>query len=60
VRATARGFDKAQWVRSLDAEPIDVDLYDQAAVRRVIKGSDVLIRLTTKIGSLSGMRSAGA
>jgi nucleoside-diphosphate-sugar epimerase len=60
VRATARGFEKAQWVGRLGAEPVDVDLYDQAAVRRTIKGSDVLIRLTTKIGSLSGMRSPGA
>jgi nucleoside-diphosphate-sugar epimerase len=60
VRATARGFEKAQRVGSLGAEPIDVDLYDRAAVRRAIKGSDVLIRLTTKIGSLSAMRSAGA
>jgi nucleoside-diphosphate-sugar epimerase len=60
VRATARGFEKAQWVGSLGAEPIDVDLYDRAAVRRAIKGSDVLIRLTAKIVSLSAMRSAGA
>jgi len=58
VRATARGREKAELVRSMGAEPIEVDLYDLAATRRAICGSDVLIRLTTKIGSVSGMRSA--
>lgn len=60
VHSTARAAEKAQTVRNLGAEPIDVDLYDGAAVRQAIKGSDVLIRLTTKIGSLLRMRSAGA
>ena len=60
VRTTARGAEKAHTVRNLGAEPIDVDLYDGAALRQAIKGSDVLIRLTTRIGSLLGMRSAGA
>lgn len=60
VRATARGREKMVLVRSMGAEPVDVDLYDVAAVRQAIRGSSVLIRLTTKIGSISGMRSARA
>ncbi|MGH8200808.1 MAG: NAD-dependent epimerase/dehydratase family protein [Steroidobacteraceae bacterium] len=60
VRATARGDEKAASVRRAGAEPIDVDLYDSASVRQAIRGSEVLIRLTTKIGSVSGMRSARA
>jgi len=60
VRATARGFEKSRWVGRLGAEPIDVDLYDPAAVRPAINGAEVLIRLTTKIASLSGMRSVRA
>lgn len=60
VRATARGREKMVLVRSTGAEPVDVDLYDAAAVRQAIRGSSVLIRLTTKIGSISGMRSARA
>lgn len=60
VRATARGDEKAAIVRGSGAEPVDVDLYDLSAVRQAIRGSEVLIRLTTKIGSISGMRSAHA
>jgi nucleoside-diphosphate-sugar epimerase len=55
VRATARGTEKAAWLRSLGAEPVDVDLYDLDAVRKAIAGSDALIRLTTKIGTLMKM-----
>lgn len=60
VRATARGEEKAAAVRGAGAEPVDVDLYDPKAVRNAIRGSDVLIRLTTKIGSIAGMRAARA
>lgn len=58
VRATCRGPEKADLVRSMGAEPVDADLYDPAAARQAIGGSDAIIRLTTKIGSISGMRSA--
>jgi hypothetical protein len=37
-----------------------VDLYDLTSLRLAIKGADVVVRLTTKIGSLSGMRGARA
>jgi nucleoside-diphosphate-sugar epimerase len=60
VRATARGEEKARLVRSLGAEPVDVDLYDPAAVCRAIAGSDAVLRLTTKIASMMKMGKRGA
>lgn len=60
VRSTARGTASADLVRRLGAEPVDVDLDDAAAVRRAIRGSEVLIRLTTKIGAISRMRGGHA
>jgi nucleoside-diphosphate-sugar epimerase len=56
VRSTARGNDKAALIRSLGAEPAECDLYDPAAMREAIAGCDVLIRLTTKIGSMKNIR----
>lgn len=56
VRSTARGDDKAAFIRSMGAEPVECDLYDSASVRKAIAGSDVLIRLTTKIGSMMKVR----
>ena len=56
VRATARGKEKADLVRSFGAEPIECELYNRASMRQAIAGSDVLIRLTTKIGSVAQMR----
>lgn len=58
VRSTARGNDKAALVRSFGAEPVDCDLYDLGSVRQAIAGCDVLIRLTTKIGSMSKIRNS--
>ena len=60
VRSTARGPEREALVRSLGAEPVSVDLYDPPAVRKAIRGSDAVIRLTTKIGPLSKMRGARA
>lgn len=60
VRSTARGPEKEALARSLGAEPVSVDLYDAAAVRQAVRGSDAVIRLTTKIGSLSKVRSKRA
>jgi nucleoside-diphosphate-sugar epimerase len=60
VRATARGEEKARVVRGLNAEPVEVDLYDPAAVARAIAGADAVLRLTTKIGSLMKMGKRGA
>jgi nucleoside-diphosphate-sugar epimerase len=60
VRASARGEEKANLVRSLGAEPVEVDLYDPAAARRAIAGSDAVLRLTTKISSMMKMGKRGA
>ena len=60
VRSTGRGPDKAALVRSLGAEPVDVDVYDGTGLRRAIAGSSAVIRLTTKIPSLMKMRSRAA
>ncbi len=56
VRSTARGSNKAALVRSLGAEPVECDLFDLASVRKAVAGCDVLIRLTTKIGSMTNIR----
>jgi nucleoside-diphosphate-sugar epimerase len=40
----------------MGAEPVECDLYDRDSVRKAIAGCDVLIRLTTKIGSLMKVR----
>ena len=60
VLSSARGAASADLVRRSGAEPVEVDLYDPAAVRQALRGSNVLIRLTTKIGAISSMRSARA
>lgn len=58
VRSTARGNDKVALVHSLGAEPVECDLYDPASMREAIAGCDVLIRLTTKIGSMKKIRDS--
>jgi nucleoside-diphosphate-sugar epimerase len=60
VRTTARGAENAQLARRLGAVPLEVDLYDAAAVRRAIAGSDAVLRLTTKIPSVTKMGRRGA
>ncbi len=56
VRATARGEQKAAIVRTLGAEPVDIDLFDVTAVGRAIAGADAVVRLTTKFGSMAQLR----
>jgi nucleoside-diphosphate-sugar epimerase len=56
VRSTARGKEKAELVRSLGAEPVDVDLFEMQSVRQAVKGMDAVLRLTTKIGPMSKLR----
>ncbi len=60
VRATARTSKKAERVRDLGAEPVQVDLYDPKEVRQAIAGSEAVLRLTTKIPPIGKMRSRGA
>jgi nucleoside-diphosphate-sugar epimerase len=57
VRSTARGKEKADFVRSVGAEPVECDLYDRASLRKAIAGCDLVIRLTTKIGSMTEIRN---
>ncbi|MEJ2010338.1 MAG: NAD(P)-dependent oxidoreductase [Acidobacteriota bacterium] len=60
VRATARTTQKAERVRGLGAEPVQVDLYDPKEVRHAVAGSEAVLRLTTKIPSIGKMRDRGA
>ena len=59
VRATARTQEKAGLVRSLGAEPVQVDLFDPKEVRQAVAGSEAILRLTTKIPSVAKMRAKG-
>jgi nucleoside-diphosphate-sugar epimerase len=60
VRSTARSRDKEELIRSLGGEAVDCDLYDLKSLRHAIDGSDVVIRLTTKIGSMMSIRDSKA
>jgi len=53
VRSSARGKEKTALVRTLGAEPADVDLFDPAALRRAIAA---VLRLTTKFGPMLKLR----
>jgi nucleoside-diphosphate-sugar epimerase len=56
VRSSARGKEKAELVRSLGAEPVNVDLYEIQSVRQAVKGMDAVLRLTTKFGAMAKLR----
>jgi nucleoside-diphosphate-sugar epimerase len=60
VTGTARGPEKAARLRSLGATPVDVDLYDAAAVTAAIAGHDAVIHMATKIPALAKMALPGA
>ncbi|MCZ7535444.1 MAG: NAD(P)H-binding protein [Acidimicrobiia bacterium] len=60
VRGVARSPAKAALLRSLGAEPVEVDLFDAAAVGAAVEGSDVIVHLATSIPPLSKMRSRRA
>lgn len=60
VRSTARSPHKADLVRSLGAEPVNLDLYDPPAVREAIGGCEAVLRLTTSIPPLAQMRDPDA
>ncbi|MGA8185759.1 MAG: NAD(P)H-binding protein, partial [Terriglobia bacterium] len=60
VSATARTSSKADAVRNLGAEPIQVDLYDPKEVCQAIAGSEAILRLTTKIPPIAKMRNRAA
>jgi nucleoside-diphosphate-sugar epimerase len=60
VRGSARGEDKVKLLRSVGATPVTVDLFDAAAVREAIAGSDAVLHLATKIPPIMRMRSGKA
>ena len=60
VCSTARGNERAAMIKRLGARPVDVDLFNPDCVRQAIAGSDAVLRLTTKIPSLTKMRNRKA
>lgn len=60
ICATARTEKKAELVRKLGAEPVQVDLYDPKEVKQAVAGSEAVLRLTTKIPPIAKMRSREA
>jgi nucleoside-diphosphate-sugar epimerase len=56
VTATARRDDWTEYIKRVGARPVDVDLFDPAAIRNVIAGQDAVLRLSTKIPPLMHMR----
>lgn len=60
VVGSARAVASAEVVRSLGAEARSVDLFDPEALKAAISGCDAVIRLTTKIPSLTRVRSPRA
>ena len=60
VRGTARGSEKAELVRSLGADPVEVDLFDSDAVRAAVAGSEAVLHFATKIPPIMRMRWTGA
>src|SRR6266542_179545 len=60
VRGTARGPEKAEMLRSLGADPVEVDLFDPVAVRAAVVGSEAVLHFATKIPPIMRMRWKGA
>jgi len=53
VMAVARGPEKADLVRRLGGTPVEVDLFDAAAVKAAVDGSEAVVNLATAIPPLS-------
>jgi nucleoside-diphosphate-sugar epimerase len=56
VRGVARTDEKARWLRDRGAEPVGVDLFDAAAVKDAVAGSDAVLHLATSIPPMKDMR----
>lgn len=52
VTAVARTRDKAELVRSLGAQPVEVDLFNATTVRHAVAGHDAVVNLATHIPPL--------
>ena len=59
VTGVARTPEKQYLLRSLDANPVSVDLFDAEAVHAAVAGHDAVVHAATKIPSIMRMRSAG-
>jgi nucleoside-diphosphate-sugar epimerase len=55
VRAVARSEDKAEQLRHAGAEPVAVDLFDAAAVKDAVAGSEAVVHIATNVPSLAKM-----
>ena len=60
VRGTARDAEKAELLRSLGAEPVEVDLFDPEAVPTAVASSEAVLHFATKIPPIMRMRWIGA
>jgi nucleoside-diphosphate-sugar epimerase len=60
VTGVARNADKAALLRSLGATPVEVDVFDAAAVKDAVAGHDVVCNLATHIPPTSKMVFPGA
>ncbi len=60
VRGVTRTRDKAALLRSLGAQPVEMDLHDATAVKAAVVGSDAVLHLATKIPPVARMRSRRA
>ena len=49
VSAVARTSEKAEQLRTAGATPLEVDLFDQTALAKVMKGHDAVVNLATNI-----------
>jgi nucleoside-diphosphate-sugar epimerase len=52
VSGVARTAEKAAWLREHNVEPVTVDLFDGAAVKDAVAGSDAVLHLATSIPAL--------
>jgi nucleoside-diphosphate-sugar epimerase len=60
VSSTARNASRAAVIAKLGARPVNPDLFNADAVRRAISGADAVVRLTTKVPSVTSMRDRKA
>lgn len=60
VTGVARSAPKADLLRSLGAQPVEVDLFDAASVATAVDGHEVVVNLATKIPSPTRAARRGA
>ncbi len=60
VRALARDAERAARVRELGADPVVADLFDAAAMRQAVGGSDAVLHLATRIPPIPRMSRRSA